>query len=343
MAVEYTTVSWKDEVERIGLDVPTAATIETAGTDPETLTRMITGKDYVMKGITPEDLCNLYGGQTFHLNQAVAEFSKICTDVTGNPTWTQSYKSLDFASKILFEVGPESRRVKKETGDKKWKFRFVAKGVGNKLEGGCVFVATYKNSTPPAIQPEVKGNKLVLTLKQASLISLSILIPVIGLAYTKGHVILTPLSGAIFSKSDISEITKVMFNTVTPENTAFTINALNTSCQSGGQYIGTSSTTIAVLAAISATKNLKDKSLRTSIVAKTFKQFNNSTDCQLKFDAEKFILLAKFAIGGMPSEYHPDLLIAQYDDSIRMNFKTAKSLASTMLVTRPENSDTPNR
>lgn len=36
-------------------------------------------------------------------------------------------KAVEFCSKIIFEIGPESRNVKKDDGNKVWKFKFSYK------------------------------------------------------------------------------------------------------------------------------------------------------------------------------------------------------------------------
>lgn len=57
--------------------------------------------------------------------------------------WDTRSRALQFCSKVLFEVRPESRKVKKSTENKSWVFKF-AYNAHNELVVKTAFICTYK-------------------------------------------------------------------------------------------------------------------------------------------------------------------------------------------------------
>lgn len=322
------------EDARSKLAIPTQAEfttseIELSGKNPESLARHEDSAHILMMGITPKEMSELYGGVAFKFEQLEAEFTKICPDYANALAWEAKNLALDFASKMIFIIGPESRAVKKPGTDKKWKFRFITKESEKSYHINTVFVCTFKNTTPPEPQPKVDGNKLILTIKQASLLALTTLAKVVGLCVDKDSIIMTPLAGAIFSKQDLEKLAKeVHGDCYTNVNMAQLICAIMQSCQSGGHHLKYSKCHIAIVASICATKNMKDKRLRDTIISKTYKQYVASGK---DMDREKFIIYAKYATGGVPVEYMPEKLIELYDSAQLTGLKAAKEAAATVV------------
>nr|UDL14022.1 MAG: hypothetical protein [Hubei diptera virus 6] len=288
----------------------------------------------LLLGITPKELSELYGGVAFKFNELESEFSKICPDYVEELAWDKKSIALDFAAKVIFTVGPESRSVKHPGTDKKWKFRVIAKSSGNegKYTMNTIFVCTFKNTTPPSIQPVVTKNKLVLTIKQASLLSLTVLAKSVQLSIDKKGIIMTPLAGAIFAKQDIDNMCSEIFRKeVNNTLRAQVVSAIIQSCQSGGQHLTHSKCHIALVAAICATKNMKDKKLRDTIISKTYKQY---VAANKQINKDLFVVYAKYATGGVPAEYAPERLIELYELSQVSGIKAVIETKSTTLGTK---------
>lgn len=315
---------------------------DVAGKSPKSLQNLSAGGDYLMLGITPKELSELYGGTQFDFEALKIEFAKICLDFNKDLGQTAKSKSLEFASLIAYKVGPETRTVKKPGTDKRWSFRFVdaeptSSSAKSKISTKVVFVSTFKNVEAPKTAPIVENNQLILTIKQASLLSLFVLEKAVDICYKNGSsIIMTPLAGAIFAKSDIVEITKVSLGSedVEPKDVVGVINSIIQSCQSGGQYLTHSKAHIAVVASICATKNMKDLALRKSIVTKTFKQYASRNKV---FDFEKFQIFGQYATGGIPAEFAAERLISSYDELTSVNYRHSSMASRTKLQTHPKN------
>lgn len=297
--------------------------------EPKTVLNIALSKTYCMQYKTPAEFCEEYSGLTFDFNALAVEFKKVCADYTNNLGWNNKYACLDFAARVLFEVGPETRKVRKETGDKKWRFLFCA----NDKKPKYAFVCTYKGIAPPTSQPVTTDDKIVLTVKQASLLSLYVLSGLSKIALEHEYTVLTPLAGAIFSKNDMKEISFALHSRDDIDYIAATITTINNSCQSGGHYLPGGRSEIAVLAAISATRNMKDKSMRRSIIVKTFKQYTSKSS----FDVNIFKRLSPYATGGIPHELSPENLIEMHETEVKMNFKRSRELSNVLTTTMAQN------
>lgn len=79
-------------------------------------------------------------------------------------------KALDFSAKILFEYGPLMRTEKKGRGDKAIKMRFAyRRSADNTLSIKTVIVSTFKEISRPEL---IVDNKLIITMKQATLLAM---------------------------------------------------------------------------------------------------------------------------------------------------------------------------
>lgn len=86
---------------------------------------------------------------------------------------------------------------------------------------------------------------------------------------------------------------------------------MNASSQSGGHYLRDSRMHIAIVAAIVATRGVKDKKMKNAIIGKTIKQYLN---VRKEFRPRYFEVYAEFGHGGVPSNLSPDNLLKLFDD-----------------------------
>lgn len=325
--VKFTTA--QDALDKLHLGpVTNPDAFDISGVEPENIKNHFKSSDYVMLGITPKEVSALFGGVPFDFLDLEAQFQSACGDYKTVLGWTTKSYALDFACRVAYSIGPESRQVKKPGSDRRWKFRFCTVDKDGLLSVNVVFVCTFKNTELPNVQPKFEHNKLVLTLKQASLLALTTLAQIIPLCVENESLIMTPLAGAIFSKSDITKIAEEIFGKAKPDNTNISdvLKGILQSCQSGGQYLAHSKCHIAVVAALCATRNMKDKKLRMSIIGKTYKQYVSAGKV---FEKPRFAVYCKYATGGIPAEFSPDKLIDYYESVSGVNYKMQVDLAKT--------------
>ncbi|WBM84617.1 MAG: nucleoprotein [hymenopteran phasma-related virus OKIAV227] len=301
----------------------TEATI--TGTKPAQLVLHTMGKDYVITGITSKDFTDMHTGAEFDFTELQKTFKQHCNDYGDDLVENVPSKALEFCSKVIYEVGPESRKVKKGTGDKVWKFIF-----GTGKDAHIVYVATFKSENA-LYNPEASTHHMVLTIKQAGLLAIMTFGHAVAYAYlTHAKVLFTPLAGACFSKEDL-----VAFANSLNINVETLIIKINASCQSGGHYVPVSDPNIAIVSAIAATRNVKEDSLRQSIVMKLVKQYINVGKMP---DKDLLRRCAPFATGGVPTEFSFDELIKLYDTE-QNNYnlmKRAKLIKESTIKSRIE-------
>lgn len=264
--------------------------------------------EYVMELVTASDFIKTHGAPDFDLQDLQRKFATICPDYASTLTMEQGAKCIDFASKVLFQIAPESRkgdRVKNQI----WRLKFIEEDSDGKSKYGVVFIATYRSTN--YIDNYISGSRLCLTVKQAGMLAMKTFIEVSKLAINiePPVFLLTPLAGSVFSRDDIPKLSAEL-----GISNSIALAAINASCQSGGQYLAESRLHVAVLAAIVATRNVKDKRTTESIIARTIKQYLSKDKT---FDDRKFNIYAKYAHGGVPAELAVDKLITSYD-SVRL-------------------------
>lgn len=170
-----------------------------------------------------------------------------------------------------------------------------------------VFVATFKNDSGD-VSNEVEKNYMTLTLKQAGLLAINTFTKLTELCYrANGTLLLTPLSGACFSREDIPRIAADL---------AIGVDAVlilvNASSQGGGQYLPQSDASFALVGALSATRNLKDANLRKNIVTKVIRQYITQGK---KPKRELVFALSKYATGGVPTEFSFEEMLNLFDSA----------------------------
>lgn len=233
---------------------------------------------------------------------------------------TRSY-ALEFAVKVIYEVGPASRQIKRGSTDKKWKFRFCSMKDGKKTFT-TVYIAFFKTVEPPLAKPVVDKGALMLTMKQASLLAQSTFAGAIRLCLIDELVLMTPLCGAIFSKNNLDELADIIHGEAGEAKRGNTLVTLSQSCQSGGHYLEESNCAVAVVAAVCATRNMTDSKVRDQIITKTYKQY---VAAGKPFDATMYENLCKFATGGVPAEHSAKRLVDRYE-TVQRNIPAYQSI-----------------
>lgn len=180
-------------------------------------------------------------------------------------------RAVQFCSKMIYTVGPESRSVKQKMGDKTWIFKFPYSVEGS-LVVKAAFVCTFKNEGAKYDLSVNNENRMVLSVRHASLLAIEVMnkITDICVSMNPPTVMLTPLCGAIFSRNDIPSMVKAL-----RLNVSEVVRMLNSSCQSGGHYLKDSELAVAALASIVATSKLAAKGKndeRNQIITKVIKQ-----------------------------------------------------------------------
>lgn len=106
---------------------------------------------------------------------------------------------------------------------------------------------------------------MVLSVRQASILAMDTFNRLTTIAYQKDKklILLTPLAGAIFSKTDIPAIAAALTFGV-PD----TIAVINSSAQTGGHVLEESTLHCAIVCSLVATKNIKDEKVKVGIVSK---------------------------------------------------------------------------
>lgn len=300
------------------------STRNASGATPHDLIGHASQKQYEIIGVTVSEMIDAFGSASFDIADLVTQFTYICPDFNDSVLAldTRSY-AVEFCAYVIYQIGPESRQVKKTTGDKTWRMRFIDHDKNNQMTVKTLFISTFKNGKAPE-RPQVHKLALSLTIKQASLLALIQLSLVNSLAVTLAPpvLLLTPLAGACFSRDDVVEIST---HFGLPINQ--TLDIINSSCQSGGQHLPWSRMHCAAVAAINATRNMTDRKLRDSIISKVIKQY---IAAKKQWEDNKYEYYSKFAHGGIPSHLSPTILIDAFEASQKAIVRALKQQHSSV-------------
>ncbi|BFF98267.1 uncharacterized protein DMAD_06468 [Drosophila madeirensis] len=192
-------------------------------------------------------------------------FSVICPDFRPGGS-SEKLQSVDFANKVLFELGPKMRHVKQSGEDQMWRLVFSG--------GSSVYVHTYTFLRPIKSQPQLRDGKLYLTMKQAGLLAATQLCALMPAQHNpRDKILLTPLSRAVFEPQSIPKIAAALSALRRRVvDVAYVVAAVVSSCQSDGFHLQHSQCAIA-LVAIGATT--KDPKARKRMRSKTLKQYSH--------------------------------------------------------------------
>ncbi|XP_017092448.2 uncharacterized protein [Drosophila bipectinata] len=180
-------------------------------------------------------------GTEFDFKKLCDSFVEICPDF-GIMSGSQNLESLDFANRVIFELGPEIRQLKQSGKDKMWCLNFHG--------GGSVYVYTYTFQKPINGQPRLGGGKLYLTVKQAGLLAVKKICDVLPTHQNpRDKILLTPLARSVFDPKNIPKIADELSALVgRVVNRVEVVRAVICSCQSDGFHLEYSQTHIALVA-----------------------------------------------------------------------------------------------
>ncbi|XP_034108823.1 uncharacterized protein LOC117570986 [Drosophila albomicans] len=191
-----------------------------------------------------------------------AAFSEICPDFQRSEPGTS--QSLDFANKVLFELGPKMRQIKQSGSGQMWRLMFNG--------GGSVFIYSYTFKNPINVNPRVQQQNLYLTLKQAGLLAASKLCSILPDQHNpRDKVLLTPLARAVFAPQKIASIAIALTAQLGRRvDSGEVIKAVISSCQTDGFHLEHSQCAIAVVA-IEVT--IRDAAQRQKLRSKTLRTY----------------------------------------------------------------------
>ncbi|AIA24564.1 nucleoprotein [Nome phantom orthophasmavirus] len=305
--------------------------------------------DYIVTGMSIDEFVDKYSGTPLSIEHLTALFSIVCPDSISEPTRTNPYNFIFFLAKMLFEIGPGSRKVLKDVGkDKVWQMRFILNE--NEMEESkrivdppilarynidkdvlglpayTVVVATHKKAPPKNDMPHItKDGLLTLTMKQAGLIACVLLEKVVkSIEGDDQKIILTPLAGAIFSRDDIVEMATLMNMSV-----ADMTNLINSSCQSGGHYLDNSNAGCAIAAALRATQRMPKPKEREALVIKVLSQYMAKDKA---FANDEFLMFCKFATGGVPEGLSFDNLLKMAEQTKTKEFTFSEKMRANKIL-----------
>ncbi|KAL7734543.1 hypothetical protein ACLKA6_010857 [Drosophila palustris] len=208
----------------------------------------------------------------FDFKQLCETFSQICPDFRGSQT--EKSQSLDFANKVLFDLGPKMHQIKQSGSGQMWRLIFSG--------GDSVFIYSYTFKSPINVNPRVHDKKLYLTLKQAGLLAVNKLCSVLpDLHNPRDKILLTPLARAVFAPQNISNIaTALTVRLGRAVESGEVVKAVISSCQTDGFHLPHSQCHIALVAievtvtSSSQREKLRLKTLR--LYAKMSKTFDEA-------------------------------------------------------------------
>lgn len=142
-------------------------------------------------------------GQELNIDDIVSTFDEYCVD-RAEASPEKATHALYFCDRVTYEIGPSSRQIAATDADKMWEFKFPKKDGKPR----SVFVSTYRKTQN--YRMEKSETSVGMTMKQANLLSVSILNTYNRRVLAGGSMVLTPLGGAIFSTASITQMMKAM-------------------------------------------------------------------------------------------------------------------------------------
>lgn len=121
-----------------------SALADVRGLTPNEIMGHAKAREYTILGITPSQFMMEHGGDLFDYELLKKNFKLICRDFDQDLTMDEKSRAVQFCSKMIYTVGPESRSVKQKIGDKTWIFKFPYEESDN-LIVKVAFVCTFKN------------------------------------------------------------------------------------------------------------------------------------------------------------------------------------------------------
>lgn len=111
------------------------APITLAGTTATDICKTQLADDMLLQATTPADLVKEIGGARIEIDNLMGEFAKICPEVMLPMALDTASYALDYMKLMLYNIGPETRMVKKgKDADKHWKLRILDKFPARKYD-----------------------------------------------------------------------------------------------------------------------------------------------------------------------------------------------------------------
>ncbi|CAH0564807.1 unnamed protein product [Brassicogethes aeneus] len=239
----------------------------------------------------PEGFLAEHSANQMEYNDAKKKFAEICEDYGKILENGKKSQALEFAFKVIYDIEPEARSIKKVKQDKMWNFIFSSKGNDGESKRKICWIhtdkAVFKHSTNP--------KEIILTVKLASLLAIETWKMLIEHAqFMKiDKVLLTPSAGAIYSLKDIRFIAARIEGN--QRNTTNIQKIINASCQPGGHLLAESNYSCALAAVLASTKDMKNEEVRVQIVSKVVKQYFVA---RKPLDVDKCRIWCQFAFDG---------------------------------------------
>lgn len=335
-------------------------------------------KDAVIQFVKVSELAGEISGARLNVPELIAEVAKILPSILDDFNWDSSYKALDVMRRIIYNIGPETRSVKKgKNADIHWRLRITetvqpeqitklrtidfgsysangvlepnAEATNDKLKksvedfwkkfkdgenhatAGMIMISTFKSTSAPTDQPKLSaGNVLLLTVKQATIIGLHILGKFTRISCDSGHDILTPLSGAVFSRDSLNRMFADPVIKEAFKDKHNLIDCINKSAQNGGQFLNGSRTDVAAVCVLIGTMNVKKQEERKSIVQRTMKQFFAQ---KRPISKKVFEAMLPFGTGGLPEEWTFEVISDIHETSKRISQAAREAAAEALMRT----------
>lgn len=300
-----------------------------SGTTPASILSTDIKKVITVFGITPEDFVNTYSSVEFDFNLLMNTFNNYCKDFDSPLTDGQPSYALEFSAKMLFELGTYIRNEKKSKGDKAVRFRFPYKK-DERLSIKVVIVTTFRDMVYKKMED---AGKMVITFKQAALLSVVTFTKAISYAFSKdASILMTPLCGAVFSRESIPAMAMDL-----KKEQVEVIKIINESTCSGGQYLPSSDMSCAIVAMIHATKRITNPNVRNMMITKVIKQYAAK---HKTYVSDYYNIYAKYALGGVPPGLDAETLIQNYSNiqtnEINMRAQVLAQKQSVMKISLSE-------
>lgn len=254
---------------------------------PAGLANHVLSEHDIVVGVTPGEFIQKLSSVQFDYAEFQKNISKVGTDYNLMFNKSDKINCVAFASKILYSVAPNSRKVKGNEGDKYWTFAFPGSDNTHKY----AYVATKAAGIE---YTEAANDKVTSkTMTQASVLSLATIERICYLYPDKR--VLTPLARSVFSKGNTEALARHRSCDVVKAN-----KVINASCQCGGHYLDSSDGSVAIVATYYPTRHMPENKLRNQFVAKTFKQYDTMRKAPT---IEYCKIVAQYATGAVPREF----------------------------------------
>lgn len=233
--------------------------------------------------------------------ELVTYFKIICPDYDNQLISEKKSLALSFSNQILFKIAPESMKIEKSGLDKTWKlhFPYAEEVTTTNDQGERVFTTNLSIKvayiTTKAKANKIEPNSITLTVRNASLLALNVLMKTIpfGLARTPPIKVMTSISLAVYSKYDVEVIASLL--KIEPVQV---LERINTSCQPGGHCLKYSDINCALASIVAIAAKIENANDSSRIIERTKLEYYMTKGM---YDVGEIKIWMKFAAGGLPT------------------------------------------